>query len=279
MSSSYSITGRYVDVEIEGKPCNIYYEEAGKGIPILCLHTAGADSRQYLHLLRDESLLSRFRLIAFDMPYHGRSFPPDGWWLAPYQLTRDAYISTILAVMERLDLSPVVLLGCSMGGNIALEMAYRHPERLRAVIALEASAKTPGRLNDYLTHPHVNGGEVAATNVFGLMAPQSPESLRRQAWWIYSQGAPGVYYGDIHFYSQDWDATSYISQIDTTRCPIYMFTGEYDYSCTPDMSRETARQIPGAVFREMKFMGHFPMCENPSLLIEYLQPAIEDICE
>lgn len=36
-----------------------------------------------------------------------------------------------------------------MGGNIALEMAYRHADVIRAVIALEASARTPGRLNEY----------------------------------------------------------------------------------------------------------------------------------
>jgi pimeloyl-ACP methyl ester carboxylesterase len=278
MNHSDPVIGRYLHIEVDGRAYRVYYEEAGCGIPLLCLHTAGADSRQYEHLLRDESLLSQFRMIAFDLPYHGRTFPPDGWWLKPYQLTKDWYVAVIIAVVEALGLADVVLLGCSMGGNIALEMAYRYSDILRAVIALEASAKTPGRLNEYLWHPHVNGGEVAATNVYGLMAPQSSETLKRQAWWIYSQGAPGVYYGDISFYSQGWDATTYISNIDTEQCAVYMLTGEYDYSCTPAMSRSTASLIPGAVFYEMKSIGHFPMCENPKLLVEYLQPVITAIC-
>jgi hypothetical protein len=41
------IVGRYVHLEIEGRPQRVYFEEAGQGIPLVCLHTAGADGRQY----------------------------------------------------------------------------------------------------------------------------------------------------------------------------------------------------------------------------------------
>ena len=67
--------------EIDGVDYRIFFEEAGAGIPLLCLHTAGADSRQYRHLLNDRAVTNRYRVIAFDLPYHGRSNPPDGWWL------------------------------------------------------------------------------------------------------------------------------------------------------------------------------------------------------
>src|SRR5262245_31037992 len=81
------ISGRYFSVDIEGSAHRIFVEEAGAGLPLLCLHTAGADSRQYRHLLNDRELIGRFRIIAFDLPYHGRSTPPDGWWLKKYRLT------------------------------------------------------------------------------------------------------------------------------------------------------------------------------------------------
>ena len=80
------IVGRYFDVEIAGASHRIFVEEAGQGIPLLCLHTAGADSRQYRHLLNDAAVTSKYRVIAFDMPYHGRSNPPDEWWLHKYKL-------------------------------------------------------------------------------------------------------------------------------------------------------------------------------------------------
>ena len=42
------IVGRYVHVPIQGEDCRVYFEEAGQGIPLVCLHTAGADSRRGL---------------------------------------------------------------------------------------------------------------------------------------------------------------------------------------------------------------------------------------
>ena len=46
---------------------------------MICLHTAGSDSRQYKYLLEDPELQADFRMIAFDLPWHGRSAPPRGW--------------------------------------------------------------------------------------------------------------------------------------------------------------------------------------------------------
>ncbi|SFJ38735.1 alpha/beta fold hydrolase [Brevibacillus centrosporus] len=272
------VTGRYVEMTVQGKHYRIYYESAGQGVPLVCLHTAGADSRQYQELLRNRELLSRFQVIAFDLPFHGRSMPPKEWWLEPYRLTTDLYVEFIMTFLQTADIEEPLMLGCSMGGNITLELAYRFPEKFRGVIALEAAAATGGRLNDYLFHPQINGGEMCATNVYGLMAPQSPEHLRRDVWWIYSQGAPGVYYGDISFYSEDWNATDRVGKIDTSQCPVFLFTGEYDYSCSPEMSRKTAALIPGAEFQVMNAMGHFPMSENPDLLMKYLRPVLDKLC-
>lgn len=268
------IEGYYITLTINGKSNDVYYEQSGTGIPIICLHTAGADSRQYHGLMRNQELNSNFQLIAFDLPYHGRSMPPDKWWEEQYLLNTETYVNTIMAFVEALKIDEPIVMGCSMGGSITLELAYRYPEKFRSVIALEAAAKTDGRFNEYLFHPQINGGEMCATNVYGLMAPQSPEEFRRNAWWIYSQGAPSVYYGDIYFYSEEWDARDRLSEIDTKKCPVYMLTGEYDYSCTPKMSKETADKIPGAYFKEMKEIGHFPMNENPDLFIKYLNPIL-----
>lgn len=86
------IVGRYVTVGAGDAACRIFFEEAGQGIPLLCLHTAGADSRQWRHVLNDAEITRRFRVIAFDLPYHGRSTPPDRWWLAKYRLTTQRYL-------------------------------------------------------------------------------------------------------------------------------------------------------------------------------------------
>ena len=97
--------GRYLRLDIAGKSHRLYVEEAGTGVPLLCLHTAGADGRQYRRLMNDADLLSRFRVIAFDLPWHGKSSPPAGWQNAEYKLTSRAYVDTIMAVVDALALT------------------------------------------------------------------------------------------------------------------------------------------------------------------------------
>jgi pimeloyl-ACP methyl ester carboxylesterase len=92
---------------------------------------------------------------------------------------------------------------------------------------------------------------------------------------VHSQSGPGIYQGDVHFYSNDWDARADLHRIDTRRCHVALFTGEYDYSCTPAMSEAVARYIPGARFSVMSGMGHFPMVENYPEFRRYLLPELE----
>ena len=81
------IVGRYLRLDVAGRSNRIYFEEAGKGIPLVCLHTAGSDARQYRHLMLDPAVTDHFRVLAFDMPWHGKSLPPVGWWDEEYRLT------------------------------------------------------------------------------------------------------------------------------------------------------------------------------------------------
>ena len=92
MSPRYeAITGRYLPCTILGEPHRLYVEEAGQGIPLLCLHTAGADTRQYRGLMNDPRVTDHFRVIAFDMPWHGKTSPPAGWQDRDYKLTANDY--------------------------------------------------------------------------------------------------------------------------------------------------------------------------------------------
>src|SRR5499427_1065625 len=271
------IVGRFFPVVIDSAEHRVYVEEAGRGISLLCLHMAGADSRQYRHLLNDAAITERFRVIAFDLPYHGRSTPPDGWWLKKYRLTTASYLEMIRAVWLTLGLERPIVMGCSMGGAIALKVAAEYQDELTGIIGLESSAYAPGRYNELLHHPAIHGGEMAASYTYGLNSPHSPEVNRRENWWYYSQSGPGVYQGDVYFYSLDWDAREDIRQIDTARCKAALLTGEYDYSCTPAMTEAVAAAIPGSRYTLMKGMGHFPMIENYPGFRLYLLAALDHI--
>ena len=60
------------------------------------------------------------------------------------------------------------------------------------------------------------------------------------------QGGPGVFKSDLHFYWLDGDFDDRSEQIDTTACPIYLMSGEYDCSCTPERTMATAARIAGS---------------------------------
>jgi len=271
------IMGRYLSVRLDGAKHRVYVEEAGRGMPLLCLHTAGADSRQYRHVLNDADVTDRFRVVAFDLPYHGRSTPPDGWWLEKYRLTTASYLEMVRAVWLALGLERPVVLGCSMGGAIVLKIAAEFQDELSGVVGLESSAYAPGRYNEFLHHPAIHGGELCASYTYGLNSPLSPEASRRENWWYYSQSGPGVYQGDVYFYSLDWDAREDLNRIDTNRCKVALLTGEYDYSCTPQMSEAVAAAIPGSRLTIMKGMGHFPMIENYPAFRPHLLAALDHV--
>jgi pimeloyl-ACP methyl ester carboxylesterase len=272
------IVGRYASVAIEGRPHRIYFEEAGQGIPLVCLHTAGADGRQFRHMMNDPAITDHFRVLAFDLPWHGKSSPPDGFQDEEYRLTTAWYVAAIRTFCTALALDKPVLLGCSIGGRIVLRVAIDHAAEFRALIGLESAAsQAPWYDTGWLHRPDVHGGEVCAGLVSGLMAPQGPAQSRWETLWHYMQGGPGVFKGDLYFYRAEPDWSAELAKIDTRVCPLYLLTGEYDFSCTPEDTMRTAQHIPGAQVTVMRELGHFPMSENPSQFRRYILPVLDKI--
>jgi pimeloyl-ACP methyl ester carboxylesterase len=273
------IVGRYLRLDLDGRRHRLYVEEAGQGIPLVCLHTAGADGRQWRHLLTDAEITRHFRVLAFDMPWHGKSLPPVGWQDEEYRLTTQGYIHLVMAFIRTLGLERPVVLGCSIGGKIVLELARLHAPAFRALIGLESADYQAPWYDDtgWLHRPDVHGGEVSGAMMSGLIAPQSPSETRWDTLWMYMQGGPGVFKGDLFFYRADGDFRDRVSQIDTSKCPLYLLTGEYDFSCTPADTERTAAKIKGARVTIMKEIGHFPMSENPAQFRRYILPVLEEI--
>lgn len=272
------IIGRYLRLDLGGRAHRLYVEEAGQGIPLLCLHTAGADGRQYRGMMLDEAVTSRFRVIAFDMPWHGKSSPPVGWEEEEYCLSTDAYVGMILEISEALELDRPVVLGCSIGGRIVLQLAADHPDRFRGLIGAQGAAwQAPWYDTDWLHRPDVHGGEVCAALISGLIAPGGPEADRHETLWHYMQGGPGVFKGDLWFYRVDGDLRDTIARIDTERCPLWLMAGEYDFSCRPEDMQATADAIPGCHSIVMERLGHFPMSENYGQFARNLIPVLEEI--
>jgi pimeloyl-ACP methyl ester carboxylesterase len=270
--------GRYVYLTIDSVEYRVYFEEAGTGIPIVLQHTAGADGRQWRHFLEDREFQRDFRMIAYDLPFHGKSVPPESikWWDREYRLTKDFLMKFVVTFAHSLDLKRPVYMGSSIGGNLATDLAIHHSGEFRALIALEAAILTPGGYDDQWYHPRISN-DYKASVMYGLMSPTSPEKYRRETAWVYSQGAPPTFKGDLYYYSIDHDLTQTAEQVGRAQVPVYLLTGEYDWASTPAMTEELVARAKGVKYQTMKGLGHFPMSEDSARFRSYIAPVLAEI--
>jgi len=272
--------GRYLRLDLQGVEHRIYFEEAGEGIPLLLQHTAGSHGVQWRHLFESTLITDHFRLIAYDLPFHGKSVPPLGrqWWSEQYRLEGEFLRSVPVAISDALELDQPVFMGCSVGGLLALDLAQKCPESFRAVISVEGALHVGGDLGalEGFWHPQV-ANETKARMMEGLTAPSSPLPYRKEITQTYAAGWPPVFLGDLWYYIAEYDLRELASTIDTSEVAVHIFSGEYDFSATIEKGREAHEAIAGSTFCEMKDIGHFPMSENPAKFLEYLLPVLEGI--
>ena len=240
------VTGHYVTVDVDGLEYKVFYLENGTGQPLVCQHTAGCHNHQWRGLLEDEEITrttgsspTTCRATASPIRRRTRS-----GGRRSTSCTAEHYANFIVAFCDALELENPIFMGSSFGGNVALQLALRHPDRFAGVIAVEGADYAPGFYLDWWQHPHANAAQVCASGVWDLMAPQSPEADRWMTWFYYTQGSE-AFKGDLYFYSVDHDLRGKLGEIDGERCPVVMMTGEYDYLTTPEDSERTASADQG----------------------------------
>ena len=104
----------------------------------------------------------------------------------------------IMAFARALGLERPVVMGCSIGGRIVLDLALKHARELRALIGLQTGAFVERYYDPaWLDHPEVHGGRACGAVAYGLMSPLSPAHECWETVWHYMQGGPGVFTGDL----------------------------------------------------------------------------------
>ncbi|KAH0843122.1 hypothetical protein AYO21_03412 [Fonsecaea monophora] len=275
--------GRYVWVKANGTEARIYYEEAGTGpIPFLLQATAGADSRQYRYFLADPVLQKRFRLIAYDLPYHGKSMPPsdDRWWEKKYLPDVDYLMSWVVGLADALSLDQPWFMGCSVGGQLALDLAAEHKDRFGAFFSLNGWYDCPPTFkslsNDIFRTPSISP-HLFSANMIGACSPLAPEFNVHEVQWIYASNYPGIYAGDNDYFASGHDMKRNGHKIDGKK-PVYLLTGQYDHT-THDKEHgapAVAKNIPSIKFRVLKGLSHFTMSDDPIAFRNTLLPILDE---
>jgi pimeloyl-ACP methyl ester carboxylesterase len=295
--------GRYVYVRIHDVQYRVYYEETGRGIPVVLQHTAGSDSRQWRHMLEDTELQKRFRLIAYDLPFHGKSVPPTGvkWWEHEYILTRELVMDSVVAISRALKADRPIYMGCSVGGYLAPDLALYHPDDFRGVIGINSSisggrgpslaptaiaeARAPiseRKPADYYYYPDYHPrvcNEFTGVSMYGVTSPEAPEAYRRETGWVYSQAGPGVYAGDLYYYNIEHDLTGKADQISTSKIDVHFLSGEYDGTAGPGPrgAEALSKQIRGSTYQVIKGGSHFAMSDDYAKFRPYAVELLDRI--
>ncbi|MGZ8432648.1 MAG: alpha/beta fold hydrolase, partial [Candidatus Deferrimicrobiaceae bacterium] len=147
----------------------MYYEEHGSGFPVLMINGLGSDHLEWLHQL--PAFDARFRVVVFDNRGTGRSGVPPG----PYTTERMADDAAVL--LGVLGIPRAHVLGVSLGGMIAQEVALRHPDQVDRLVL---GCTGPGGELSVRPFP-------AAMAAFAVAKGEDPEAeLRRMLPFLYT---------------------------------------------------------------------------------------------
>ncbi|MFJ9785739.1 alpha/beta fold hydrolase [Amycolatopsis sp. NPDC101161] len=232
----------------------LYYEDAGTGPALLLLHGWGTSGRVWQACLPD--LVHDHRVITLDWRGCGRSDRPlDGNSIA-------GVVEDLAAVIETLDLEPTVV-GSSIGGVFATELALARPELVHRTVAVDSPGHWPSTgmretVQDLLTKLVDDRFGTVAGWVPGWFGPKASPAL--VDWTVRQLLDSGVYI-DAHF----TELTTYDPRprLKDLKVPITYLHGELDTQIPLEVPRECAAETPGAKVHVLEGCGHIPHQEDP----------------
>lgn len=246
-------TARYIEVQ----GIRSFVEDWGSGQPILCIHTAGQSGVQYRHAAPALAALG-YRVIVPDMPGHGRTEPhPDG---AVADL--GVYAQWCVDMLTELGIAQPIVVGCSIGGKITLDIAARLGDRMRAGIPMACSA-VPGRVNvDGLRREleDVSAPSRSDRTYYGTRAvvgSSLTEEQRDRIALMHCREDPTVSNSDLI----GWGTHDVRPVLENIAAPLLLVLGTDDLWVTRDLAESTVAGIDGAEFTYLDGIGHYPMEE------------------
>jgi pimeloyl-ACP methyl ester carboxylesterase len=232
------------------------------GYSIVCVHGSGGSLSHWPKKLRR---LDKFSIVALDLPGHGKS-------QGKGRDSIEEYVTVVDAFVRATNLHRVIMMGHSLGGAIAQQLALSEPRWLAALILVGTGARlrvAPSILDALLktTAPAAN---LIADWSFGPSAPTSAVETVRNGW----QHTPrSITYGDF----KACDGFDVMQKIKNILIPVLVLTGSEDKLTPPKYGSYLASNIPDAKHIMIPNAGHMMALEYPDIFIEQVMTFADQI--
>ncbi|MGH1483637.1 MAG: alpha/beta fold hydrolase [Geminicoccales bacterium] len=232
---------------------------SGEGPPLVLLHGVGLRAEAWAAQI--EAQAETWTVIAPDMPGHGES---------PV-LSEPATLSTYTDLVAAAITRPVCIAGHSMGAMIALDLAIRHPDKVRAIAALNAIYRRTPKAAAAVQHRAASLDGVHVADPSGPLArwfddEHSPEASACRSWL--TDVSPDGYKAAYTVFAHENGPLN--EELAALRCPALFATGAAEPNSTPAMSHAMAALVPDGRAIVLEGAAHMMPMTHPKAVISML---------
>jgi pimeloyl-ACP methyl ester carboxylesterase len=250
---------------------DVFYETRGRGDPVLLVHGLGSSTEDWESQV--DALAREFTVVAYDVRGHGRSGKPAG----AYSVS--LFAADAAALIAALKLAPVHVVGLSMGGMIAFQLAADHPELVRSLVivnsgpemVLRTLREKMGIVQRQLIVRMMGMrrmGEVLAEKLLPGAEHVARRGIFADRW---ARNDKGAYLRALSALV-GWSVTAKLPGI---RQPVLVVTADQDYTPVAWKQWYTAL-MPNATLAVIPQSRHMMPVERPQLFHETLLPFLAD---
>lgn len=252
------------------KGCTLYYAEYGHGAPLILIHGLGSSSQDWE--MQVPVLSRHYRLVVLDVRGHGRSQKPRE------RYSIQGFTADLVALIDHLQLGPAHVVGLSMGGMIAFQLAVDEPQRLKSLCIVNSAPEVKVRsANDYwqwakrwslarlLSLDTI--GKALGERLFPKPEQATLRQAMRQRWAT----------NDKRAYLASFDAIvgwGVQERLSTITCPTLVISADHDY--TPVAQKQNyVKLLPDARLVVIEDSRHATPLDQPELfnhtLLDFLK--------
>jgi len=249
-------TDGYVDVN----GVHMYYEVYGDGSPLVLLHGGVMTIELDFAALLPE-LVTRHTVIAVELQGHGRT-ADTGRAITPAALASD-----VVGLLDHLGIDRAHVLGHSLGGGVALELAVSHPDRVRSIVPMSITVRPDG------THEEITDPSKHATST-RMPTPQDFADMTE----AYKRLSPHPEHFD-DFVAMLSGVASQLEgwtdeQLAGVTAPTLLMIGDNDFT-TVEHGALMLRLIPGSQLAVLPGTTHMTITRRPDLVIPMLTAFLD----